>query len=260
MTNVREIFSKLFTYVLLFEQETQHGHCQRFYEEVRERLTTLLGQAETAAKRQRLPDTEYQDACFAIVAWIDETILKSTWEYRNRWKALPLQEEYFQIQRAGEELFQRLHKLSPEQKETRELYYCCLGLGFSGQYFLEEDAPKLTQERLGQAQRLPLPVEDMRDINKLTPQPYEVSAPDGGLPKPPWTHLLLKAGLALSVVIPLALFLVYKFLPATQIQLTVTKVGSGMVTSMPAGINCGADCVEAYRAGTLRPSKPGTFS
>jgi subtilisin-like proprotein convertase family protein len=32
--------------------------------------------------------------------------------------------------------------------------------------------------------------------------------------------------------------------------LTVTKVGQGTVTSAPAGINCGADCAEAYTSGT----------
>ncbi len=32
--------------------------------------------------------------------------------------------------------------------------------------------------------------------------------------------------------------------------LTVTKTGSGTVTSLPAGINCGADCTESYAKGT----------
>jgi type VI secretion system protein ImpK len=253
MANMRDMFSKLFEYVLLVEQEIQHEQDQRPYEEVRDRIITLLEQAETTAQHQRIPQAEYQDACFAVVAWIDETIAHSTWEHRNRWKARPLQEEYFHVQRAGEELFQRLHKLSPEQKETREIYYYCLGLGFSGQYFLEEDAPKLTRERLEQAQRLPLQVEDMRELTTLTPQPYEVPAPDGSLPKLPWTHLLLKVGFALLVVIPLALWLVFKFLPVTQFHMMVTKAGSGsgMVSSMPTGINCGTNCAEAYPNGTL---------
>ena len=33
--------------------------------------------------------------------------------------------------------------------------------------------------------------------------------------------------------------------------LSITKVGSGTVTSSPAGINCGSDCSEAYTSGTV---------
>ena len=37
---------------------------------------------------------------------------------------------------------------------------------------------------------------------------------------------------------------------ATPYTLSVSKVGSGTVTSSPAGVNCGADCSEAYAPGT----------
>jgi hypothetical protein len=40
------------------------------------------------------------------------------------------------------------------------------------------------------------------------------------------------------------------FDPASSFSLSVTKTGSGIVTSAPRGIRCGADCWEAYRAGT----------
>src|SRR5215510_9359789 len=210
MANVRDLFSKLFAYVLLFEQTNLPGHPQRSYEEVRRDITALLEQTQTEARQQRVSDSDYQDACFAVVAWVDETIQKSTWEHRNRWRASLLQDEYFNTKNAGAELFQRLKRLGSEKKEIHEIYYLSLGLGFSGQYFLEEDQPKLVRERLEQAQHLSMPVEDVRDIKKITPQPYEVPAPDNGLPKPPWTRLLLKIGVALLVVIPLALFLVYK--------------------------------------------------
>ena len=33
--------------------------------------------------------------------------------------------------------------------------------------------------------------------------------------------------------------------------LSITKIGSGTVTSSPAGINCGSDCSEAYTSGTV---------
>lgn len=39
--------------------------------------------------------------------------------------------------------------------------------------------------------------------------------------------------------------------PPTTYTLSVTKVGSGTVTSSPAGITCGADCSEPYTNGTV---------
>ncbi len=53
--------------------------------------------------------------------------------------------------------------------------------------------------------------------------------------------------------------------PPSNHTLTVTKSGSGTVTSTPAGIDCGADCSEAYAAGTAvtlsaTPSTGNTFT
>jgi hypothetical protein len=173
-------------------------------------------------------------------------MLRSTWEHRNRWRGSPLQDVLFNTKNAGEELFQRLKRLRSE--EVREVYYVCLGLGFSGQYFLEEDGPKLTRERLEQTRQLSMPVESVRDIKRITPQPYEVPAPENGLPQPPWTRLLLRVGVALLVLIPLALFTIYKFMPVGHFQFTMVKAGngSGTVTSTPVGIHCGPDCTAAY--------------
>jgi type IV/VI secretion system ImpK/VasF family protein len=147
------------------------------------------------------------------VAWADETILKhSTWKHHHEWNALPLQLEYFQTRNAGEEFFERLERLRAEQKAVREVYYICLGLGFSGQYFLGmEDELKLNQMRHEQAKLLALPVEDVQDIDKLTPQPYQVPTQDHGPIKRPWTDLLLKGGLPLLILIPIVLGLIYWF-------------------------------------------------
>jgi type IV/VI secretion system ImpK/VasF family protein len=203
MTNGRELFSELFGYVLLFEQTKQQGEFQPSYDQVRRTIATLLEQEKAAAKRRGMLDSQYQEACFAVVAWADETILKhSTWKHHPEWNAFPLQLEYFQTRNAGEEFFERLERLRPEQKEIREVYYLCLGLGFSGRYFLGlEDELKLNHIRREQARQLTLPVEDVQEIDKLTPQPYEVSAPGQRPIKPPWTDLLLKVGLPLLILI-----------------------------------------------------------
>lgn len=53
--------------------------------------------------------------------------------------------------------------------------------------------------------------------------------------------------------------------PANSSPLTVSKAGSGTITSSPAGINCGTDCSEAYTTGTsvtltAQPASGYTFS
>jgi type IV/VI secretion system ImpK/VasF family protein len=213
MTNGRELFSELFGYVLLFEQTNQQGEFQPSYEQVRRAIAALLEQEKAAAKRQGMLDRDYQEACFAVVAWADETILKhSTWKHHPEWNAFPLQLEYFQTRNAGEEFFERLERLRPEQKDIREVYYLCLGLGFSGRYFFGmEDELKLNHIRHEQARHLPLLVEDIQEIDKLTPQPYEVPVHSDRPIKPPWTDLLLKAGLPLLILIPAVLGVVYWF-------------------------------------------------
>jgi hypothetical protein len=55
------------------------------------------------------------------------------------------------------------------------------------------------------------------------------------------------------------------FVPAsTQYTLTVTHVGSGVVTSSPKGINCGNQCSHAFAVGstitlTAKPNKKHLF-
>jgi hypothetical protein len=41
------------------------------------------------------------------------------------------------------------------------------------------------------------------------------------------------------------------FVAGTGYNLTVTRHGTGTVTSVPAGINCGSDCSDTYASGTV---------
>lgn len=215
MANVRGLFSELFAYVVLFEQMSLQGEFQPAYEQVRRDISTLLEQQETAAKRQGMTTQDFHTARFAAVAWVDETILKYiAWKHHSQWSAFPLQLEYYQTRNAGEELFERLNKLRAEQQEIREIYYLCLGLGFTGRYFLgPEDELALNRIRREQARLLSLPVEDVQDLDRLTPQPYSVPPLAGKPVQPDWTQRLLKAGLAVLVAVPLVLFLIYVFSP-----------------------------------------------
>jgi len=254
MADVGGLFSQLFTYVLLFEQSIVSGQAQRSFEQVRDDIKRMLQEQQRAMATEGMLESDCQNAAFAVVAWVDETIMKlSVWEYVNRWRANPLQRELFDTQNAGELFFDpHLKGLRADQKEIREVYYLALGLGFTGRYGLEVDGERtLVQLRQAQAPHLPMHVEEIQSIDKFTPQPYEVPSPPPPDFKRPWTDLLLKAGLALLVIVPLVLWLIHILIPV-QFQLTVRKSGSGSgtVTSADGRINCGVDCSAKYARST----------
>lgn len=222
MPDDRKLFSKLFSYVLLLEREAMQGQSQRSHEQIRSEIGQLLEEQRAVASRRGMLEQEYQDACFAMIAWADETLLKnSRWEYNNRWKASPLQLEYYQTRNAGDELFDRLARLRSDQQTIREIYYLCLAMGFTGKYFLGlEDELKLTQIRREQAQHLPQPIETIREIHRITPQPYDVSPPKGEPIRSSSADLLLKVGVALAVAVPLVLLLAYWLTPRPSLTLS----------------------------------------
>ena len=215
MASGQALFAEFFTYVLLFEHVTAQGERELSDGQVRQDIAALLARQQAAAKRAGMPEVDYQEARFAIIAWADETLLKhTTWAHHSAWSASPLQLEYYQTRNAGEEFFERLERLRPEQQAVREIYYVCLGLGFSGQYFLGlENALKLDHIRHEQARRLPHAVEALHEITTLTPQPYAVAAPQGQPIVHPLTSQLLKVALGLLLAVPLGLFVTYKLLP-----------------------------------------------
>ena len=73
-------------------------------------------------------------ALYAIVAFMDEQILRSQWSGRQQWMSQPLQLTYFNENTAGEGFFTRMQALEqrPNQAHVLEIYYLCLALGFRG--------------------------------------------------------------------------------------------------------------------------------
>lgn len=80
-----------------------------------------------------LPPDELQAARFGLVAWIDETIVRSSWPGRDDWILNLLQTQLFGTNRAGNEFYDHLEALRPEMVRAREIFFLCLALGFEGQ-------------------------------------------------------------------------------------------------------------------------------
>ncbi|HJV35408.1 DotU family type IV/VI secretion system protein, partial [Geomonas sp.] len=69
----------------------------------------------------------------------------SEWQHKQLWVKERLQQTHFATADAGEEFFERLAALKPEQREVREIYYLCLVLGFTGRFCHSADRSHLQQ-------------------------------------------------------------------------------------------------------------------
>lgn len=169
METLSAIFSELFEYLLVFRDMPPEDRPD--FEPFRNRVIVSLDRAETTSRENRISPADFQLAKFAVVAFIDELVLNSSWEHKNQWKANTLQMLYFREHTAGETFFQRLKELEPDQAGVLEIYFFCLCLGFKGE--LDRNEGKLMSIRHEILQRL-----DHRDkfsSSHLTPSAYETT-------------------------------------------------------------------------------------
>ena len=108
------------------------------FETVQGDIQRLLSLSEDCVKRGGVTREDYEQARFAVCAWIDESILASRWEGANSWLRDQLQRVYYNTTDAGEKFFERLNTLGAHQRDVREVYYLCMALGFKGRYFNDE--------------------------------------------------------------------------------------------------------------------------
>src|ERR1039457_575384 len=115
------------------------------YEQIKNDIRRLLSESEGYVARGAFPRDDYDQARFAICAWVDETILSSRWVQKNLWLKDQLQRLHYNTTDAGEEFFDRLGNIGLHQRDVREVYYLCLALGFTGKYCHTGDEYQLEQ-------------------------------------------------------------------------------------------------------------------
>lgn len=138
-----DCFIELLAYVAYFLKTVKTK--QPAFDQVRADIERLVSQADTCLQEKGIPKEENDQARFAIFAWIDEVILSSPWNEKEKWQGQQLQRTYFQTADAGEVFFERLNMLGPHQNHVREVYYLCLAMGFTGRYVHEGDDFLLNQ-------------------------------------------------------------------------------------------------------------------
>lgn len=104
--------------------------------DLRARLVGLLDRMVAEARAGGVPEAEIAEARYALVAFIDERVLRSTWPGRAEWMNQPLQLLLYREYAAGENFFARMRTVLHHGGYPRalEIYYLCLALGFRGAY------------------------------------------------------------------------------------------------------------------------------
>lgn len=183
-------------------------------ESFRAHLKQLIGAADQEARQAGYAQGDVRYALYAVVAFVDESVLNSAQPMFRDWPRRPLQDELFGGHVGGEAFFQYLQQLmtrdpSPDLADVLEVYLLCLLLGFQGRY------SAANRDELG------LWTSRVRDqvtrIRGGTPP----LAPDWAIPsgetvsrtRDPWLRRLLIAGaatLALAVVLYIVYFVVLR--------------------------------------------------
>jgi type VI secretion system protein ImpK len=104
--------------------------------ELRQQIVALLDRMVASARSAGMADADIAEARYAIVAFVDEQILKSNWPARSEWMNEPLQLQLYGEYKAGEKFFSRMKALlrAGNRPLALEVYYLCLSLGFRGTY------------------------------------------------------------------------------------------------------------------------------
>ncbi len=133
--------------------------------DVRPVVDDLLKQVEQGAASLGYSYQHAQHVKFALVAFVDETVLNPANQFplRDEWEKKPLQLEHFSEHLAGVKFFERLNEMAGDidaNVDVVEVYYVCLLLGYRGKYnihLLEEQFQQIIRsvaERLRRAGRL----------------------------------------------------------------------------------------------------------
>jgi type VI secretion system protein ImpK len=109
----------------------------------RAHVTRLLGIAEQEALRAGYAGDDVRLATYAVVAFLDESVLNSAQPMFAEWPRRPLQDELFGGNVAGEIFFRQLRELlarpdTEDVADVLEVYQLCLLLGFRGRYSMAD--------------------------------------------------------------------------------------------------------------------------
>jgi type VI secretion system protein ImpK len=205
-----DCFMELIAYVAYFLKTAsakQPPHTQ-----VKAEIDRLISNSQLICEKGNFSSEEYNLARFAVFAWIDEAILSSGWNEKNRWQAEQLQRVYYQTTDAGELFFDRLNTVGLHQRDVREVYYLCLAMGFTGRHCHAGDEFLLDQLKSSNLKLLSGSSAGLPSLERseLFPEAYAAATGAVGPRRSGFPFFTLLC-LGFPVVLYLFFFVIYKF-------------------------------------------------
>jgi type VI secretion system protein ImpK len=179
-------------------------------ESFRAQANAAISAAEQASSRAGYLTDDARLATFAVVAFLDESVLNSRNPVFEHWGRRPVQEELFGVHVAGEIFFRNLERLlskpdSHELADVLEVYQLCLRLGFRGRYGMTG-----TGEPRARADAIGARIKGIRGaLTGLSPSWRPSGQAVVQKQRSPWTHRMT-IGAAVCGVLAVLLFVVFK--------------------------------------------------
>ena len=177
---------------------------------LREHMKAALKVSTEEARRKSFSEEETKLATFAIVAYLDETVLTQDQPAFADWRRRPLQEELFGVHIAGEIFFQNLENIirQPDSLPTSDLlevYALAISLGFQGRYSAggKAELKRIVDSCMDKCRRIRGAMPPLSPSGELPAYDAVLSTTD------PWFQRLVYVGGGLSILAVLA-FIVYK--------------------------------------------------
>jgi type VI secretion system protein ImpK len=206
--NLALVFQNLLTVIVRLRANRQPIHDAQAF---RVQMQSALRAAEKEGISKLYPPEDVRLATFAIVAFLDESILSSGNPAFSDWSHTPLQAEMFGHQRAGEVFFENIERLltrgdSHSAADLLEIYSLCILLGYKGKYGLGDlDSVRPVLDAIAEKIRRvrgPLP-----GLSPAWAVPEGNFAATGG---DPWIRRLAVGALS-SVFVALLFFVIFWF-------------------------------------------------
>lgn len=163
-----------FTDVILFARKFVREELEiEVLDDVKAELVRLFQSSQEIALHNDFDVEYYEQARFPVVAFVDESLQCSAWSEKGQWQKNSLQRFYYNTTSAGAEFYDRLNELNKfgPERDIREVYALCLGLGFRGKFFRGEDR-KAYEEVKAFNLSLLLPDEAQKNLDSATLFPF----------------------------------------------------------------------------------------
>lgn len=194
---------------------------------LRQRINALFSGMAQKGRAAGINELDLRDATYAIAAFMDEQLLRSSWSGRTNWMAQPLQLTYFNENTAGEGFFQRLQALAaaPGKEHLVQIYYLCMSLGFRGRYSI----PGAGDIQAEQDHARNVVAARLEPSDPISPAGYgKAGFSRGG--KRQWPMVWLGGGLCVACVV---LFAILKIVIASTASSAADDIRQANVASKP---------------------------